>query len=67
MHSKGAAWVGVVCAVAALCNKRAHDSDWKQVYTGVMFSISALFVNGMNAYQGMKAREAEAGGGGKES
>jgi hypothetical protein len=29
---------------------------------GVMFSISALFVMMMNAYQGMKAREAADGG-----
>jgi len=64
MHMKGAAWAGVICATGAVCNKRAYDADWKQVLMGVMFSLSALFVNGMNAYQGMKVREAEAGLGG---
>ena len=63
MHSKGGAWAGAVFATGAFCNKRSHDSDWKQIYTGVMFSFSALFVTGMNAYQGMKAREAAAAGG----
>ena len=51
-------------ATGAFCNKRSYDADWKQVYTGVMFSMSALAVQAMNAYQGMKARAAaeEAGG-----
>ena len=63
MHSKGGAWVGAMFATAAVCNKRSYDSDWKQIYTGVMFSFSALFIMVMNAYQGMKAREAAAAGG----
>ena len=54
----------MVFATGAFCNKRSYDADWKQVYTGVMFSMSALAVQAMNAYQGMKARAAaeEAGG-----
>ena len=57
MHMKGMAWIGVVFATGSFLNKRTYDSDSKQIWTGIMFALSGLFVNGMNAYQGMKARE----------
>ena len=53
---KGLTWVGFVFAVAALCNKRAHDADTKQIITGSVFAFSALLISVMHSWQGAKAR-----------
>ena len=53
---KGLTWVGFVFAVAALCNKRAHDADTKQIITGSVFAFSALLISAMHSWQGAKAR-----------
>ena len=53
---KGLTWVGFAFAVAALCNKRTHDADTKQIITGSVFAFSALLIGVMNAWQGAKAR-----------
>jgi len=52
LHWKGCAWVAVIFATAAMCNKRVYDSDWKQIWTSVMFAFSGLFINSLNAYNG---------------
>ena len=41
---KGLTWVGFAFAVAALCNKRTHDADTKQIITGSVFAFSALLI-----------------------
>ena len=53
---KGLTWVGLVFAVAALCNKRTHDADTKQIITGSVFAFSALLISAVNSWQGAKAR-----------
>jgi len=55
---KGFNWVGFVFAVAALCNKRTHDADTKQILTGTVFAFSALLIQVINAWHGEKARSA---------
>ena len=53
---KGRTGVGLVFAVAALCNKRTHDADTKQIITGSVFAFSALLISAVNSWQGAKAR-----------
>lgn len=48
--------MGFVFAVAALCNKRTHDADTKQIITGSVFAFSALLISAVNSWQGGKAR-----------
>lgn len=58
MHSKGAAWVAVVLSAGAFCNKKSYNADWKQIYTGTMFAVSAVALQVMHSYEGIKARAA---------
>lgn len=53
---KGFSWIGFVFAIAALCNKRTHDADTKQIITGSVFAFSALLISAANSWQGEKAR-----------
>ena len=53
---KGSTWVGFVFALAAVCNKRTHDADTKQIITGSVFALSALLMSLMNSWQGQTAR-----------
>ena len=61
MKYRGCAWFGALFAVAAWANKRTHDADTKQIFTGAVFAIAGLSVNAINSYHGMQARAREAG------